>query len=134
MILFGKHWILISLKWPKKKVMSQTSARRMADLVKMLQHDPSLLARLPQSEADIVQRALSGQDVYAIAQSLRIAETAVWEVLGSAAKMASGKPAQQVETGGLGSDTDPGIGGGYDETGFGRLPADAPLTEIEEFN
>lgn len=114
--------------------MSQTSESRMASLIKMLQHDPSLLTRLPHREADIVQRALNGKDVYEIAQSLHSAEDAIWEVLGSAAKMATGEPVQRVETGGLGSDTDPGVTGGYDETGFGRLPADAPLTKIEELD
>ncbi|MCX6047131.1 MAG: hypothetical protein NT075_18665 [Chloroflexi bacterium] len=114
--------------------MSQPSERQMANLVEMLQHDPSLFARLPHWEADIVQRALDGQDVYEIAQALHIVEARVWEVLGSAAKMATGQPVQQIESGGLGSDTDPGVTGGYDETGFGRLPADAPLTDVEALN
>jgi len=114
--------------------MSQTAESQMANLVKMLQHDPSLLARLPQREADIVQRALDGQDVHEIAQSLHIVEAAVWEVLEGAARMTVGGHVQQEEIGGLGSDTDPGVTGGYDETGFGRLPADAPLTAVEKFN
>ncbi len=61
-----------------------------------------------------------------------MAEGAIWEVLGNAARAATGVELHPGETGGLGSDTDPGIGGGYDETGFGRLPSDAPLNTPEE--
>jgi len=46
--------------------------------------------------------------------------------LSTAARLASGQTvAQPVETGGFGSDTDPGITGGYGETGFGSLSADS---------
>ena len=108
--------------------MTQTSDRRMADLLKKLQQDPSLPERLPHQEAEIVNEALAGQTVYEIAQKLQLAEGAIWEVLGSAARAAAGETVQRVETAGLGSDTDPGVTGGYDETGFGRLPADPPAT------
>lgn len=106
--------------------MTQASDRHMADLLNKLQQDPSLPARLPQQEAAIVNQALAGQTVYEIAQNLRLAEGAIWEVLANAARAAAGEGGQRVETAGLGSDTDPGVTGGYDETGFGRLPADPP--------
>jgi hypothetical protein len=112
----------------KENNMTQSSDRQMASLVQMLQKDPSLSARLPQWEGDIVQRALDGASIYEIAQHMQMTEAAIWEVLASAARAATGQPVQDVERGGLGSDTDPGVTSGYDETGFGRLAADPPLT------
>lgn len=112
--------------------MTEASEQRMAVLLHALQQDPSLPARLPNWEAEIVNAALAGQSIYTIAQEQQMAEAAIWEVLGNAARAATGVALHPVETGGLGSDTDPGIGGGYDETGFGRLPSDAPLTALEE--
>ena len=72
------------------------------------------------------------QDVYAIAQQHQISEKAVWDTLSNAARAAAGRPAAQVETGGLGSDTDPGVTGGYGETGFGSLGAEPPEAIPEE--
>lgn len=47
--------------------------------------------------------------------------------------MAGGHPARpQVETGGLGSDTDPGVTGGYGDTGFGSLGNEPPFPTPEE--
>jgi hypothetical protein len=37
-----------------------------------------------------------------------------------------------VETGGLGSDTDPGVTGGYGDTGFGSLGNEPPFPTPEE--
>lgn len=117
--------------------MIPTSAERMARLVAQLESNPGLAGQLPGEEAAIVDAALGGDSVHVIAQQRGISTEAVWRVLGNAARAASGQgPAQQVETGGFGSDTDPGVTGGYGETGFGGLevepPADLPAEQAEE--
>jgi len=50
----------------------------------------------------------------------------------SAARAAAGRGVEQVETGGFGSDTDPGVTGGYGETGFGSLGTEPPFPTPEE--
>lgn len=104
--------------------MAQTSQERMAKLVERLEQDPGLAEQLPSEEGSIVRDALAGLSVYEIAQHHTVSEERVWRVLSNAARMASGQGVQQVETGGFGSDTDPGVTGGYGETGFGSLSAD----------
>lgn len=82
----------------------------MAALVQAIRRAPDLSAGLPQTEAEIVRRALAGQSVYEIAQALR----------------------GPVETGGLGSDTDPGVTGGYGDTAFGAIGNEPPEPTPEE--
>ena len=103
-----------------------------AELLKQLRQHPGFAEQLPTREGAIVRDALAGQDVYAIAQQHQISEKAVWDTLSNAARAAAGRPAAQVETGGLGSDTDPGVTGGYGETGFGSLGAEPPEAIPEE--
>jgi DNA-binding CsgD family transcriptional regulator len=103
----------------------QPSEQRMARLREQLEQNPGYAESLPGDEGSMVREALEGRSVYEIAQEHGTSEESVWRVLGSAAQMASGNPPQhQVETGGFGSDTDPGVTGGYGETGFGSLSAD----------
>lgn len=104
--------------------MTMRSDQRMAQLLQQLQQQPGLAETLPRAEGDIVRDAMNGLSVYEIAQNHGTSEEAVWRALGSAARLASGQPLSQVETGGFGSDTDPGVTGGYGETGFGSLSAD----------
>ncbi len=101
--------------------MANSSAERMARLVDQLQQDPGMPDALPSQEGQIVRDALAGLDVYQIAQQHSMSERAVWDILSNAARAASGRAVSQVETGGFGSDTDPGVTGGYGETGFGSL-------------
>jgi hypothetical protein len=97
----------------------------MTQVLEQLQQNPGFAATLPSDEGAIVRDALDGRSVYEIAQNHSTSEASVWRVLGNAARMASGNPpARQVETGGFGSDTDPGVTGGYGATGFGDLSAD----------
>ncbi len=112
--------------------MTEISERRMERLRQELQHDPSLAGRLPDREGEIVREAMEGKSVYDIAQDLRTTEADVWEVLGNAARAATGQPVQDVETGGLGSDTDPGVSGGYGDTAFGSLGNEPPFPTPEE--
>ncbi len=104
--------------------MAQTSQERMNRLVEQLEQDPGLAEQLPSEEGSIVRAALGGQCVYEFAQNHTVSEERIWRVLSNAARMASGQGVEQVETGGFGSDTDPGVTGGYGETGFGSLSAD----------
>src|SRR5918997_4530509 len=104
----------------------------MRSLVEQLRKDPGLAGQLPSAEGAIVQAALNGQSVHAIAHDRGISEQAVWTALSGAARLASGRaPTQPVETGGLGADTDPGITGGHHQlehrqAGVGPPPPSPP--------
>ena len=98
-----------------------TSDEHMAQLLKQLKKDPGLAEQLPGKEGHIIHSALEGQSVFEIAQQNRMSEEAVWGVLRRAARSASGQKIEPVESGGFGSDTDPGVTGGYGDTGFGSL-------------
>jgi len=112
--------------------MSFTSEREMAVVRQALHQDPTLAEQLPSQEGEVVRQALNGRNVYQIAQHFGLPEAAVWEILGNAARLARGKGRERVETGGLGSDTDPGVTGGYGETGFGSLGNEPPFPTPEE--
>ncbi|MDI3339110.1 MAG: hypothetical protein QJR03_01120 [Sphaerobacter sp.] len=113
--------------------MAPTAEERMAALREQLRADPTLAATLPETEAAIVHEALAGESVYAIAQRHGMSEEAVWTLLGNAARLARGQgPAHRVESGGLGSDTDPGVTGGYGDTGFGSIGNEPPEPTPEE--
>ena len=106
--------------------MTEASDARMRELLAQLDQNPGFAATLPSDEGAIVRDAVAGSSVYQIAQQHSTSEANVWRILGSAAQLARGNPpARQVETGGFGSDTDPGVTGGYGETGFGSLSADS---------
>lgn len=93
-----------------------------AELVETIRQQQDLVTQLPAEEQEIVNTALDGQDVYGIAQEHEITDEAVLDVLRRVAQQASSQtPTQQVETGGLGSDTEPGVTGGYGETAFGSI-------------
>lgn len=96
---------------------------RLRQVVALLGHDPSLSARLPAREGGMVLAALEGKTVHEIASDYEVSEAAVWQILGNAARQAAGQEQHPVESGGLGSDTEPGVTGGYGATGFGDLEA-----------
>ncbi len=108
-----------------------SSEERMARLVESLLQAPGLAESLPSEEGEIVRDALAGQSVYEIAQQHRVTERRVWDIVGNAARAASGQELHQVETGGFGSDTDPGVTGGYGDTGFGALDTE-PIPDNRE--
>ncbi len=104
-----------------------SSEEQMHRLVAQLEQAPGLAEQLPMEQAQLVRAALAGENVHDIANANRVTEATVWEVLGNAARMATGQgPVQRTESGGLGSDTDPGVTGGYGETGFGSLGTEGP--------
>jgi hypothetical protein len=117
--------------WKGEQFMSESN-ERLARLVDQLRQQPGLAGSMPDPEGAVVRAALAGDEVYAIAQRYAMSEKAVWDTLGNAARAAAGQPAAQVETGGLGSDTDPGVTGGYGDTGFGSLGAEPPVAIPEE--
>ena len=86
---------------------------------------------LPAPERAIAEQAASGTPVWEIAQSCRISEAAVARVIDGVVAVVTGRPIHPVETGGLGSDTDPGVTGGYGDTGFGALDTE-PLPDNTE--
>lgn len=113
--------------------MVQTTNERMKQLLDQLNQFPGQAENLPGQEGEMVRDALRGQSVYEIAQTYRVAEGAVWNILSSVARDLSGQPPRQpAETGGLGSDTDPGVTGGYGDTGFGSLGNEPPMPSPEE--
>ena len=112
--------------------MAQTSEERLSRLVDVLQQDPGVGEGMPSEEGQIVRDAMAGLSVYEIAQQHSVSERRVWDVLSTAARAASGRGLEQVETGGFGSDTDPGVTGGYGETGFGSLGNDPPPATPDE--
>lgn len=106
--------------------MQGSTQQRMEQLLEQLRLDPGLPDQLPGEEGAMVRGALAGLSVYEIASDAGAAESRVWQVLSSAARQASGRKIEPVETGGLGSDTDPGVTGGYGNTGFGSIGNDPP--------
>lgn len=111
-----------------------SSAERMQTLVEQLRQDPGLAETLPSKEGEIVRMALDGATAQDIAQMHRMSEEAVWNALRNAARAASGAEIHPVESGGFGSDTDPGVTGGYGDTGFGSLGNEPPIPTPEEPN
>ncbi len=114
--------------------MALPSEERMKKLVDQLNQRPGLADQLPSPQRDVVLAALQGKDVHQIASSLSLDEGAVWEFLDDAARWAIGKPPARraPEQGGLGSDTDPGVTGGYGDTGFGSIGNEPPIPTPEE--
>lgn len=113
--------------------MSIPQDARMRRVVAQLQQDPALMAHVPAMARVVVQAALNGQSVYEIAAAQEMSEAAVWDLLSNAARVASGRGiAQSTESGGLGSDTDPGVTGGYGATGFGDIGNEGPEPIPEE--
>jgi hypothetical protein len=101
-------------------------------LLEQIRQDPSVPERLIGMEADIVRRALDGQEIHEIAQQHSLPEEEVWTVLGNVARLVRGQPVEPVESGGLGSDTDPGVTGGYGDTAFGSIGNEPPIPSPEE--
>ena len=76
---------------------------------------------LPTQERRIATLAANGTPVWAIAQEVQMSDAAVARTLDGVIAAVTGREMAPVETGGLGADTDPGVTGGYCDTGFGAL-------------
>ncbi len=89
------------------------------ETMRLLQQAHEFILTLPPEERHIATLAANGSPVWEIAQQMRMSEGAVAHTLDSIVAALTGREVEQVETGGLGADTDPGISGGYDPDPFG---------------
>ncbi len=113
--------------------MKLPSDKQIARLVEQLRQRPGLPEQLPPEQRAVVQAALNGQDIHSIATENSLDESAVWRILDDAARWAAGHPVKRApEQAGLGSDTDPGVTGGYGDTGFGSMGNEPPIPTSEE--
>lgn len=99
-------------------------------LVRKIREEPALVKGLPGLESRIVHEALAGEDSGEIARRHHVSEAYVWALVSNAARQAGG--AARFESAGMGSDTDPGVTGGYGETGFGDLSEEPPQTGTDQ--
>ncbi len=113
--------------------MAFPSQEEMDRLVRELGARPGLPEQLPKEQQAVVRAALNGQDVHTLANDQGLDEAAVWRILDDAARWAAGKPRQRSpEQGGMGGDTDPGVTGGYGDTGFGSIGNEPPIPNPDE--
>jgi hypothetical protein len=104
---------------------------RAAETARLLAGAHAYIETLPTSERTMAEMAASGSPIWEIAQRCRVSEAAVARVIDGVVAVVTGRPIHQVETGGLGSDTDPGVTGGYGDTGFGALDTE-PIADNAE--
>lgn len=111
----------------------ERSYRELAD---RLTGVPGLVESLPDREQRIAEMIVEGQRPYEIAMAEGISEDAVWTFVRSLANatMAPSRPifTRGYETAGLGADTDPGVTGGYGDTGFGAIGNEGGEAVTEE--
>jgi DNA-binding CsgD family transcriptional regulator len=84
------------------------------ETMRLLREAHAYILTLPPQERHIATMAAEGAPTWEIAQEMRISDAAVAHVIDRIVAMLSGRAIEQVETGGLGADTDPGVTGGYD--------------------
>ena len=101
------------------------------EIARVLTEARSYIQTLPSQERHIATLAAGGMPVWEIAQEVRVSEAAVARTLDSVVAAVTGREVTPVETGGLGADTDPGITGGYGDTGFGALDTE-PIPDNTE--
>jgi hypothetical protein len=107
--------------------LAETNDRRVA----VLRGAADYIESLPEPDRSVAQRAAEGAPAWAIANETELSEAAVHRILDSVVAALTGREIEPVETGGLGSDTDPGVTGGYGDTGFGALDTE-PLPDNTE--
>ncbi len=104
-----------------------TETRRLLDAA----HAASYIQTLPSVERKIATMAADGASVWQIASETGLSDGAVGRTLDGVIAAVTGRPITPVETGGLGADTDPGVSGGYGDTGFGALDPE-PMPDTTE--
>ncbi len=104
---------------------------RTAEVSRALGGAQAYIRTLPQQERRMATLAADGTPVWEIAQETGVSEAAVWRTLDGVLAAVSGREREQVETGGLGADTDPGVTGGYGDTGFGAIDTEPPADSGE---
>lgn len=97
---------------------------------------PGFVETLPDPERRVAEMVVEGRRPYEIAMETGMSEAAVWTLVRSLAQgvaAPSQVPASRgYETAGLGADTDPGVTGGYGDTGFGAIGNEEPPAVTEE--
>jgi len=106
-------------------------SREAEETARLLAGARHYIETLPAAERAIAEMAAEGAPVWEIAQRRQVSEAAVARVIDGVVAVVTGRPIHPVETGGLGSDTDPGVTGGYGDTGFGALDTE-PLPDNTE--
>jgi hypothetical protein len=86
---------------------------------------------LPSVERHVATLAARGSTIPEIAAATGQSEAAIARTIDGVLAAVTCRHRDPVETGGLGADTDPGVTGGYGDTGFGSLDTD-PITINEE--
>jgi DNA-binding CsgD family transcriptional regulator len=84
------------------------------ETMRLLREAHAYILTLPPQERHIATMAAEGSPTWEIAQQMQISDAAVAHVIDRIVAVLSGRAVEQVETGGLGADTDPGVTGGYD--------------------
>jgi DNA-binding CsgD family transcriptional regulator len=107
--------------------MEDRSNQWMEQLVEQIRRNLGVIKQFPLKERAIVREALAGFSVYELAQHHQVTESYVWILLNNAARLVHSWP-HAVESAGLGSDTDPGVTGGYGDSGPGDV------TSVPTFN
>ena len=102
-----------------------------AETARRLRRARTFIESLPSTEQWIATMAADGQPIWAIAQALGVSEEAIARTLDGVLAAVEGREVPRVETGGLGADTDPGVPGGYGDTGFGSLDTEPPALNEE---
>ncbi len=106
------------------------------ELADRLNGAPGFVEGLPEQEQRVAEMVAQGRRPFEIAMEQGISEEAVWTMVRALAN-ATIAPSQGVrsrgyETAGLGADTDPGVTGGYGDTGFGAIGNEPPEPVTEE--
>jgi len=120
----------------EERELSGEDERTYRELANRLNSLPGLVRTLPDQEQRVAEMVAEGIRPYEIAMAEGISEDAVWTIVRSLA-YATMAPTQPItsrgyETAGIGSDTDPGVTGGYGDTGFGSIGADEEGPAVTE--
>jgi hypothetical protein len=89
---------------------------------------------LPPLDRRVATLAREGRPIWDIAHDVAMSDEAVARIVEDVIAAVEGSGRRQVETGGLGSDTDPGVSGGYGDTGFGALDTEPIANNVESTN
>lgn len=106
-------------------------AENRSHLQSVLGSAQAYIQTLPEVERRVASLAADGAPTWEIAQQTEMSEAAVNRTLDGVMAAVTGRERTQVETGGLGADTDPGVTGGYGDTGFGAVDTDPPADSSE---
>ena len=100
-------------------------------IARLLDEGRAYVETLPPEERRVASLAAGGMEAWEIAQQTGHSEASVARTLDGVIAALTGRPIRQVEVGGLGSDTDSGVSGGYGDTGFGGLDVEPTPDNVE---